>query len=388
MKTLIVGFPYVRERYFATFRFFPKQDDLLFLLPKIWKAKDGKVVFYPPEESNIQTTRTLFYHSRYPIIGGLLKGWMPAFPLALWRLRENISLVYSCSEPVLLTTLYNGLWAKLFGLKHIMFSWENIPYDKKFRGFNGLVKKVILKLNMFFSDGMICGNKKGAKIHSSYTKNPITIIPMSGLDEDLFMAQKDKIFKNIDLGGKIAFSFIGAIGFRKGIHLILKALVGVLKKVPNAHLVIAGSGEYEEEIERLTEELHLEKYVTRLSWVGHNELIKLLSASDIFLYPSLCYKGWEEQFGYSMAEASLMELPVVSTRSGSIDEVVVDGKTGILIEPDNQNELEEAMTRLATDKRLRENMGRAGRQHIVDNFSHQVVANKFYTFFSKFIRNY
>jgi glycosyltransferase involved in cell wall biosynthesis len=89
-----------------------------------------------------------------------------------------------------------------------------------------------------------------------------------------------------------------------------------------------------------------------------------------------------------MAEASLMELPVVSTRSGSIDEVVVDGKTGVLIEPGNQNELEEAMVRLATDERLRENMGEAGRQHIVDNFSHQVVANKFYVFFSRFIRNY
>ena len=52
--------------------------------------------------------------------------------------------------------------------------------------------------------------------------------------------------------------------------------------------------------------------------------------TDIFLYPSISYKGWEEQFGYSMAEASLMEVPVISTFSGSIEDIVINNKTVVL----------------------------------------------------------
>ncbi len=95
------------------------------------------------------------------------------------------------------------------------------------------------------------------------------------------------------------------------------------------------------------------------------------------------YGGWEEQFGYSMAEASLMELPVVSTRSGSIEDVVVDGKTGILVEPDNVIQLANAMVRLAMDSALRMRLGHEGRKYITRHFSHAVVAQQFFEFFNR-----
>lgn len=389
MNILVLGFPYVRESYFETFRFYPRKERVFFLLPEVWKVKKDKITFRPSKDKNAFITKAFFYHSDYFLIGGLFKGWMPAVALFLLKNRNKFDLVYNCSEPVLLTTLYNSLWIKLFGLKNIIFSWENVPYDQKSKGISRLIKKMILKLNILFCDGIICGNKKGFEILRKIVKKPMAIIPMSGVDTNFFAPpdknEKDRRFKNINLNDKIVFTFAGAISYRKGIHLILESLKGILAKLPNSFFVIAGSGEYEKEIDGLIEKLGLENYVLRVPWLNRSELKELLSVSDVFLYPSLPFKGWEEQFGYSMAEASLMEVPVISTRSGSIEEVVVDKVTGILVESDNIADLTEAMIKLAKNKDLRKSMGRAGRGHIVKNFSHQVVAQKFYDFFKKFI---
>jgi len=387
---LITGFPYIRENYFATFCRYPDSDGIIFLLPEIWKIKKGKVVFRPPKQKNVYTTRTFFHHSDYPVIGGLLKGWMPFFPFALWRLKKEkkVDLVYACSEPNLLSTFYFNFWSKLYGLKCINFTWENVSYRAKSSGFKWFFKKIILKLNLAFSDGVVCGNNKGAAIYKKLTGKPIAVIPMSGVDTNFFTPSdkngKDRRFKGVNLNDKIIFSFAGAISYRKGIHLMLESLKEVLIKLPNSFLIIAGSGEYEKEIDGLVEKFGLRDYILRVPWLNQSELKELLSVSDVFLYPSLPFKGWEEQFGYSMAEASLMELPVISTRSGSIEDIVEDNHTGVLIKPDNTDELKNAMIKLGNDRNLRSLLGREGRRYIVENFSHEVVANKFYQFFNKF----
>lgn len=385
---LIAGFPYVRQNYFETFKHYPPGQELWFLLPETWKAKGGKVVFHAPKEPNVIPTKAFFYHSRYPVISGLLKGWMPAFPLHVKHLKreKKIKLVYSCSEPHLLTTLYNGIWTKIFGLKHVIFTWENIPYWEKFSWPNWQIKKLIIKANLALADGIICGNIKGAEIYKKLTKKAIAVIPMNGVDENFFKRRLGpKVFEGQDWTNKVVYTFVGAIGYRKGIHLIIKAFKGVRTFVPTAHLVIAGSGEYEKQVDVLIRELGLELYVTRIPWVTHQTLVPLLNASDVFLYPSISYGGWEEQFGYSMAEASLMELPVIATHSGSIADVVKDDKTGILVEPDNVDSLSLGMIKLGSDPDLRKKMGLAGREYIAKNYSHQVVARKFADFFDTII---
>lgn len=379
MSLLIAGYPYIKETYLKTFDSYP--GDVFFLLPKIWKAKRGKLIFKPPVRNNIYTTNTFFYHSNYPVIGGLLKGWMPFFPLYILKVK-NVDKIFSSSEPTLLTTLYQGFWSKLFRKKHIIFSWENVPYEYKFKGVRGQIQMSILRLNLFFCDAVICGNKKSAKIFRSLTKKPVEVIPLSGVDSEFFKKKKvEKKFHDIDLSNKVVFTFAGALGYRKGVHLIFEAMEVVLKEIPNSHLIIAGSGEYEESLKSKVQSLKLEENITFISWLDSTGLRELLSISDIFLYPSISFGGWEEQFGYSMAEASLMEVPVISTKTGSIDEVVLDGITGLLIEPNDAQSLTEAMLKLGRDETLRKDLGESGRKYLQENYDHKVIADKFYNFF-------
>lgn len=382
-----MGYPYVRKEFFDTFNFYPEPEKIFFLLPKSWKAKDGKVTFCSPSGSNIFKTKTLFYHSRYPIIGGLLKGWMPAVPFFLWYLKrkEGINLVYNCNEPVLLTSLYNSIWSKICGLKNVAASWENVPFEKKFRGLSRFIKELVLRLNLFFCDGLVAGNRKSASIYKNFTSKSIAVIPLNGINHLFFKPEQksgEREFGGIELGNGPIFAFIGAIGYRKGVHLIVEAFSRLLPEFPVARLVIAGSGEYEGQVERRIEELNLQDSILRFPWLNHEGVRKLLSVSDVFVYPSLAHAGWEEQLGYSMAEASLMELPVISTRSGSIEDVIVNGETGLLVGENNVVELLEAMRKLARNKELRQSMGKRGRLFVIENFDSRVIASKFAAFFN------
>ena len=381
MKILIAGYPYVRENFLRTFDSIT--DRCIFLLPKKWKAKGGKVVFTPPVRKNVKTTTALFFHSHYPIIGGVLKGWMPSFPLWLWKYRKVVNIVYSPLEPILLSTLYQGFWSKLMGKKHIIFTWENVPYSK-FKGINGLIKNIILKANILFCDGFICGNQKAKGVLSRYTNLPMEVIPLSGLDTNFFSPDKRdmSLREGYHLEGKFIFSFIGAIDYRKGIHIILDALKGIIADNKNVYLIIAGSGEYELEIKNKISELGLEDKITIIPWVDSSAVRKILSVTDVFLYPSISHKGWEEQFGYSIAEAMSMAVPVISTNSGSISDLIEGDKSGMLIESGSIPALEHCMRLLMSDDSLRNNLTQAARRVIMEKYSLESVARQYYKFFS------
>ena len=381
MSILIAGYPYIKEAYLKTFDSYP--EEIYFLLPQIWKAKEGRLVFRPPDRKNIFKTRAFFYHSNYPIVGGLLKGWMPLFPIYLLKVK-NLKTVFSPTEPILLTTLYQAFWSKVVGKKHVVFTWENISYEKKFHGLNLFLKKLILKMTLAFSDGVVCGNRKAEEIIKKFTTKPSVAIPLSGVDTDFYnKVSADDLLDQYNLRDKFIYTFAGAIGYRKGIHLIIEALKRVINDIPNAHLIIVGTGEYEEGLKFKVESLKLGDAVTFIPWTDAQQLRRILSATHVFVYPSMAYGGWEEQFGYSMTEASLIQLPVITTKSGSVDEVVLDNVTGILVEPDSVESLKNVMIKLGKDESLRNKLGLAGRDFVARNYSYSVIAQKFHQFFSK-----
>lgn len=339
------------------------------------------MVYRAPNDPRVTPARAFFwnYHHATPIIGGLLKGLMPYFPVWLWRHRRSCELVYACSEPILLVTLYYALWAKLLGKRLVLFTWENLPYEQKFHGISSVIHGALLRINLWLADGLVCGNSLSADIHRRYTRRPIVVIPMNGINPQRFQRAETRPSA---ISTHTVFTFVGAIGYRKGIHHIIRALPAVLRSIPNAHVIIAGSGEYEQDIDRIIDEVGVRDHVTRIPWVDHKDLVRLLSTSDVFLYPSMPHRGWAEQFGYAMAEASLMELPVIATRSGSIPDVVVDEKTGILIPPDNTQALADAMVRLGTDEALCARLGAAGRAYIMERYTQSAVARAMDVFFT------
>jgi glycosyltransferase involved in cell wall biosynthesis len=113
-----------------------------------------------------------------------------------------------------------------------------------------------------------------------------------------------------------------------------------------------------------------EGHVSFVGPVAHSDLATFLREAEVFVQPSV----WGEPFPLSVVEAMAAELPVVSSRVGGLPESMVDGKTGLLVEPNNPAALADAMLRLIADKKMARSMGITGGARARELFSWEVVA--------------
>lgn len=383
-KIVVTGHPYAFPYYFRVFEYLEDKDKYIFVLPKVWKSKTT-IKLENKEGFQIYGLNAWSYGGK-SLLGGLFKGWLPGliFLLPYLRVKKGAKVLYSCSEPNLLTTLANGLVSRLCGMKLVLFTWQNVEPEKRSSGAKLRLSNWLVSLNLKLADGIICGNRKAEQIVKRFKPDLETLVcPLSGVDTDKFKPGIISDWKvKLNLTGKKAILFYGALDKRKGIDILLESF----KKISDnsVSLIIAGRGPEKEKLVRKANNLGLDGKVVFLDWLKNDELPGLICAADIFVYPSVPAGGWEEQFGYAMAEASACGLPVVSTKTGSISEVVIDGESGILVEAGNVEQLAKAMLELLNNNEKRKRMGEFGGNYVLANFSHQIIAKKIIDFLGRF----
>ena len=148
----------------------------------------------------------------------------------------------------------------------------------------------------------------------------------------------------------------------KGVADLITAFAAARRRIPDAHLVIAGhdlrpDGAYLAELRQLAIELGVEGEVHFLGRRG--DVQHLMAAADVFALPSR-----DEPFGLVYLEAMSMELPVIGPAHGGAREIVRHGETGLLSSPDDLEALEANIVTLLEDPALRSEMGRRGRQRV------------------------
>jgi len=140
----------------------------------------------------------------------------------------------------------------------------------------------------------------------------------------------------------------------KGFDLAIEALARVLGRIPDARLMIVGDGPARASLERRASDLGVAGRTEFLGWVPPDEVPDVLDRSTIMLVPS----RWEEPFGLVAVEAALAGRPVVATRTGGLSEVVLDGRTGIVVPVDDVEAMADAMVQLLGDRDLAIKLGR------------------------------
>ena len=152
------------------------------------------------------------------------------------------------------------------------------------------------------------------------------------------------------------FLFVGRLDPVKGIATLLNAFSQMSGRSGKSLLLIVGDGMLRGMVATAVAELE------RVRWAGRltgEALLTTYSMADVFVLPSV------EHWGLAVNEAMAAGLPVIaSERVGCVDDLVIDGETGLVIEADGPSPLADAMTRLANDAPLRLAMGVAARQRI------------------------
>ena len=124
----------------------------------------------------------------------------------------------------------------------------------------------------------------------------------------------------------------------KGYDKVIEALPKIIEKIPNLAYLIGGKGDDVPRIERLIKDKGLDDYVKLIGFIPEKELVDHYNLCDVFVMPS---KG--EGFGIVFLEALACGRPVIcGNKDGSVD-AVLNGKLGILVNPDSINQIAEAI---------------------------------------------
>lgn len=245
------------------------------------------------------------------------------------------------------------LAGRLTGVKKIIFTAHGWAFNEP----RPIIQRTIIKsfvwITILLSHKTICVSEKTKSdvTHWPFIKNKLVVI-YNGIQSFDLVTRTDKSFT------------VGAISELhkiKGLDILLKVWAKFVQDYL-AKLVIYGSGEEKENLEKLVKELRISDSVIFKGYIDNAR--EQLSTFDIFVMPSR-----SEAMPYSLLEAGFAGLPVIASSVGGIPEVVKNKIGGLLVQKENAEELASALVHLVENKNQREKFGTNLKQTISTKFS-------------------
>ena len=183
-------------------------------------------------------------------------------------------------------------------------------------------------------------------------------------------------------GSRIHLGSIGRLVWQKDYKLLIRVFEKLRKK-SNAEvfLSIAGDGPLQGKLTELIQKLGLKKYVKLVGNVERSNIPAFLSSLDIYVQSSV-----SEGSPVTIKEAMAASLPIVSTNSGGIPEMIIDGETGILVPNADEDKFVNSIIKIINMKSSdRKIIGKNARNYAMTNLSISLLAKKQFELYSRII---
>lgn len=169
----------------------------------------------------------------------------------------------------------------------------------------------------------------------------------------------------------------GVLHPNKGNDRIMRALAELGNEFPNARYLLVGHGPEMDNLKRLAQELAMEERVTFTGWLPTEaDVNRALNCGDIGLVMRIGQETDNFHLTDALAHEMASGLPILSARLAGIAEVVRDGESGFLFDPDNMNEFKAKLRRLAGDEELRRKFARASLALSAEYFDINTVSDQ------------
>lgn len=352
------------------------------------RGKKHEVFFLHPGPQNILRKRRTTWgfpgyqlRLRGPIVKGhsvrSLIAFFVFFPLTLLQiiyllLSRNVEIInvhYASAG-----FFYFAICSRLLGIKLVtsIHGADFFPAGKPLRRF-----PVGLRFLLSSSDCIVAPSKAflldfmdlfpNHKHKGHFIHNGINIAEMNHLP------QKDE-HKN---GNKYLLC-IAAHNEKKGIDVLLRSFSQIKAYDSSIQLFLVGDGPLRKKHEEMAQALGLQERVRFLGERGRPEVISLLHGCELLILPSR-----SEPFGIAIIEAMACRKPVVATAVGGIPEIIENGKSGILVEPDNPDSLMRAIRSILEDEAFKTLIATNGHARARANFLWEHTGAKYENLFFK-----
>ena len=226
------------------------------------------------------------------------------------------------------------------------------------------ISKKYEKIALNLVDAITVNSKEG---YDYYTKMGFNVVQIpNAIDLNLIPKKSTKQFKN-------QLIFAGRLSKEKGIEILLETAIHL---PDNYHLLIAGSGPLEEKVRNLADKKINVHY---LGYQSKQNLLSLIRGSDLLIQPSL-----EEGISSTLLEAMACGTCVLGSDIEGISEVIENNKTGLLVEPNNSDELLNKILYLLPKKEKRLSMANEGLEK-VKKYDWKIVGKLYLNFYESLL---
>ena len=250
-------------------------------------------------------------------------------------------------------------------------NWKEKLSSLRWHNFLPMQKKVAPKLNK-----IICVSRPSKKdIVEEFLVDPEKIeVILNGIDIRKFIPNPSTLF----IENKIITTASADIPL-KGLKYLILALPNIIKVFPKTSLTVIGRSPSDSKLRKLITDLSLEDKIAFRSGITEEEIVNLYHSSEIAVIPSL-YEG----FGFGAGEAMACGIPLISTHSGGLEEVVGDSAVKIL--PASTEEIESAVIKLFSSPHRKTELSKMGRERMEKMFDWHIAAKSYENAFKEVIR--
>ncbi len=244
------------------------------------------------------------------------------------------------------------------------------------------IRNLIIRRYLKYVDGIIAVSDilRRALVNNGI-KNVVTI--HNGIDLNSWTTSDESVadFKRKhDLEDKKIVLFGGRLSGAKGGESIVKAMAVVARRCPKAVLLIAGREDgYASVIKDIAKKENILNRLVFTGWLDHKEMVVTYRGSNVVVFPSV----YLDPFGLVVIEAMAAQKPVVATCYGGAHEIVVDGETGYIVNPNNIDSFAEKILGLLKDEARAQMMGQKGRERVAKNFTLKQQIEKYLNLYKK-----
>jgi phosphatidylinositol alpha-mannosyltransferase len=221
-------------------------------------------------------------------------------------------------------------------------------------------------------DVRIAISEQAQRTNEMYVPGEYYIVPL-GVDVKRFSRDGDKYpeMKNKSI------LFVGRMDPRKGLHRLLRSFVLVREKMPDARLFIVGGGPGAEKYRRMVDSHGIADSVLFRGQVSNSHLAKYFRSCTVYTSPA---EGGES-FGLVLIEAMASGVPVVASDIAGYNEVVQNGRNGVLVDTADPDKYAAALLHVLQDGKLRKNLVSEGLKDIETRYRWDVIARQIEQFY-------
>jgi glycogen(starch) synthase len=284
---------------------------------------------------------------------------------------ERIDVVESCEARAegfwhYLFASHPPLLVKLHTPESIIFRWNRDDAES-------LDFKLMEKLEeywIFKAKRLVAITRSMRGLASNYYQFDLGNLPVIPNPFNINVFKPGLPEKTADAAATVLYA--GRLEFRKGVHVLIRAVPLVLKEFPDTKFVFVGSDcGMKLYLQKKVEEFKCGANVSFVDHVPREKLVEFYHNSTVCVMPSL----WEN-YPYACLEAMACGKPVVASRVGGLAEIIDDNKDGVLFAPGSVLELARGITRLLKDRKFAEAVARNAARKIKERYSSTEVTRQ------------